>query len=84
MRIEKNFIFTKFIWVLFIGTHLICFSLFSQSRNIDSLQALINASMADTTNVNLLNELGLEYLYEEDFDRAKSVCFRKHSIRRRI
>ena len=73
MRIEKNFIFTKFIWVLFIGTHLICFSLFSQSRNIDSLQALINASMADTTNVNLLNELGLEYLYEEEFDRAKSV-----------
>ncbi len=63
----------KSIWVLFIGTHLICASLFSQNPRIDSLKSELESRQLDSVKVDLLNEMGLEYLYEEEFDEAKSV-----------
>ena len=63
----------KSIWVLFIGTHLICASLFSQNSRIDSLKSELESRQLDSVKVDLLNEMGLEYLYEEEFDEAKSV-----------
>jgi len=61
----------KRIWVLLVSTHLICLSLFAQNARIDSLKSILEVRRSDSVKVNLLNEIGLEYLYEEDFEESK-------------
>ena len=62
----------KKIWVLLVSTHLICLSLLAQNSRIDSLKFILEVKGSDTVKVNLLNETGLEYFYEEEFEEAKN------------
>ena len=62
------------IWVLFFSTHLVFYHTAGQQSATDSLEALIKTVESDTTRVNLLNALGIEYLMEEDFDQASMYC----------
>ena len=66
-RIKNCFLY---IWVLFFSTHLISFNIQAQTSKTDSLNRLIQEDIPDTTKVKLLNQLGMEYLMEEDFDKA--------------
>jgi class 3 adenylate cyclase/Tfp pilus assembly protein PilF len=70
MRIKKEYILEKIIWVLFIGTHLICQEGLGQDSRTDSLSDLIESRKKDTIQVNLLNALGMEFLMEEEFDKS--------------
>ncbi len=75
-RILLKNVSVKIIWVLFLGTHLICTDLFSQNSRIDSLKTALESTQPDSAKVNLLNEIGLEYFYEEEFDEAKTFFLR--------
>src|SRR5210317_2024693 len=74
MRNTLGFLSNQIIWVLIFSTHLISFSIGAQHAKIDSLLAEIKKETSDSTRVNLLNELGLEYLMEEAFDDALKYC----------
>ncbi len=71
MRINEESIFKKIIWVLVFSTHLICMDLMAQTDRIDSLKALVEQESRDTARVNALNDLGMEFFFEEDFDSAR-------------
>lgn len=67
---NKDFYYGKYFWVLLVGTHLLSNYSFSQHKESDSLINLIEVTKVDSTRVNLLNDLGTEYLIEEDFQNA--------------
>jgi len=73
MRKELEFLWIRSIWVLIFSTHLISVDCFGQISRKDSLQSMIESETIDSTRVNLLNEMGLEHFYEEDFDSAIDV-----------
>lgn len=68
---DRKMLGKKTIWVLLISTHLLCLSLLGQASRIDSLKSILKTIRTDTVKVNLLNETGLEYFYEEDFEEAR-------------
>ena len=74
MRNTLGFLSNQIIWVLIFSTHLISFCIWGQTTKMDTLQALIKKETSDSTRVNLLNELGMEYLMEEAFDDALKYC----------
>jgi len=80
MRNIPGFLSNQIIWVLIFSTHLIYHNLSSQTEHIDSLKSLIQARESDTLKVNLLNQVGMEYFMEEDFDSASSYFTKAHDM----